>query len=464
MARNNKVVQYKKPFTINVGVIIFIIIFLYLAIQIFVFLGTEHLSTYEVTENKISADNIYTGIILRDETLMTTGKSGYINYYVGEGERVKKNSTIYSIDESGKMYQLLATNDSEYILSSDDIKEVRECIANYKNNFESYNYQQVYNFKYGIENTVLNLNNSNMLDALNKLLADNGAANTFQVVKSDMSGIISYNKDGFEGVTKEQLNEESFSQENYDKMKLRSSDKKEAGSDVYKMVTSDNWSIVIPLSEAQYASFQETKRINVTFLKDKRKVAAGITTYTQDGKFYAELSFDKYMIQYLSDRFIQVELNISNTSGLKIPNTSITEKLFYKVPSAYFTKGDNNSNTGVVKMSYKENGEIATEFIATDLVYEEEDYGYVSGSILSAGDILISASADTNGEKYTVTETVMIQGVYNVNKGYPVFKRVEVIKDNTEYSIVKSGTKAGISLYDYIILNAKYAEENNFIK
>ena len=52
--------------------------------------------------------------------------------------------------------------------------------------------------------------------------------------------------------------------------------------------------------------------------------------------------------------------------------------------------------------------------------------------------------------------------MYNINKGYADFKQIQILSDNEEYSIVKSGTTYGLSVYDYIALDASSVKENDF--
>ena len=67
------------------------------------------------------------------------------------------------------------------------------------------------------------------------------------------------------------------------------------------------------------------------------------------------------------------------------------------------------------------------------------------------------------GEKYAVSKTGSLQGVYNINKGYADFKQISVLYENEEYSVVKSNTNYGLNVYDYIVLNADMVKDNEFI-
>ena len=70
MNEHKKVVKYRKPFNINIGVIIFIIIFIYLVFNVFTYITTTHTSVYEVEQGTMAENNVYRGLILRDETIV----------------------------------------------------------------------------------------------------------------------------------------------------------------------------------------------------------------------------------------------------------------------------------------------------------------------------------------------------------------------------------------------------------
>ena len=63
-----------------------------------------------------------------------------------------------------------------------------------------------------------------------------------------------------------------------------------------------------------------------------------------------------------------------------------------------------------------------------------------------------------------MVETASLQGVYNINRGYAVFRKVEILFQNQEYTIVNTGTNYGISLYDHIALDSSAIKENEIIR
>ena len=125
--------------------------------------------------------------------------------------------------------------------------------------------------------------------------------------------------------------------------------------------------------------------------------------------------------------------------------------------------GGTDGGDSILKQSYLENGEISTETVEIEVYNfdsETREY-YLDSSMLEPGSIL--CRQDTQ-ETYTVSRRATLIGVYNMNKGYADFKQVNILYQNDEYAIVKSNTKYGLNVYDYIVLNADAVSDDQFIK
>ena len=61
---------YRKKWHFNIGIFIFGVIFIYLAATVLLYLTGNHVSIYEVREGSIQKDTAYTGLILREETVV----------------------------------------------------------------------------------------------------------------------------------------------------------------------------------------------------------------------------------------------------------------------------------------------------------------------------------------------------------------------------------------------------------
>ena len=110
-----------------------------------------------------------------------------------------------------------------------------------------------------------------------------------------------------------------------------------------------------------------------------------------------------------------------------------------------------------------ENGDISSEVLEVEIYNydsESKEY-YLDSSVLNAGDILTKKEGQ---ETFTVSKRATLIGVYNMNKGYADFKQINILYQNDEYAIVKSNTRYGLSVYDYIVLDAEAVSENQFIQ
>ena len=67
--------------------------------------------------------------------------------------------------------------------------------------------------------------------------------------RSENTGIVTYWTDGYEQLTPEMVNADIFDEKEYEKKQLLGVDLITQGDAVYKLSTSENWSLVIPVEE-----------------------------------------------------------------------------------------------------------------------------------------------------------------------------------------------------------------------
>ena len=130
--RSGNVVKMKRKNAKFTGA--FLVLFaIYVLFQGVMSMTRENVSIYEVTEKKIADDNLVRGIILRNEKLVTSDQEGYINYYVADGTKVGARTKIYSIDQTGQIYEKLSgTQTGEVKLTSQNTSDIRSEIAAYR--------------------------------------------------------------------------------------------------------------------------------------------------------------------------------------------------------------------------------------------------------------------------------------------------------------------------------------------
>lgn len=463
MADNrNKVTKYRRPLNLNIGMLIFATIFVYVVICVITYLRTDHIVGYNVQEGSLTSNSIYKGIALRSEEIVPSSNAGYVNYFAREGERVAVGNLVYTIDETGRLSDYINTNESgENTLSDADLTELKTEITAFTSRFDRKQFADVYNFKYSVEGTVLKLANYNILENVSALNDASGTA-LINYCYAAKSGIVTYSVDGYENLKLNDMTAEYFDQKEYEKKHLVNNELLANGDPAYKLATDENWSVVIQVEDEELAEhLVEEEYVEIKFLKNQYTSWGQVESFKNEaGDIFVEFTFTNSMVTFCTDRFIDIELLLEEEKGLKIPNSAIVEKEFFIVPKEYVTKGGNSGNSGVLLETYDEEGNASTEFVETAIYDETETEYYLDENVLHAGSYIIKPEST---QKHAVSKTGSLIGVYNINKGYADFKQVSILYQNEEYSIVKSNTAYGLNVYDHIVLDAAMVNDNDFI-
>ena len=466
--KKRKIVRYRRRFHLNIGIIIFLFVLIYFVVYLVSYLTQNNISAYEVQYGQIARNRTYTGLILRPEQVFYSQNTGDINYYKKEGDKAGYNDLICSVDKTGNISSeisqagLDATN-----LSNDELLKIQNSITNYVSSYSNMQFYNVYSFK---ENVNAQIQENLYINALNDLSDQTDSAvsqNTFSFERTSVDGILALYTDGYEDITADSFTADMYNPASYTKTNLKGNTQITSGQAMYKIATSENWSIMVPVTDEEAARYQEeigensdSFVLHVKFRKDDTETNA--TTYIKDldGQKFLQLNLNNSMVRFVSDRYIEVELGSDKNTGLKIPNSAIVEKEFLVVPKKYVGKGDNSSSDGVIKITKDKRGKESAEFVSINAYAETDDSYYVSQDNLSVGDTI---QMPDSSEQYSLKDTAKRKGVYNMDKGYAIFRQIEIISDNEEYSVVESGTKFGISLYDHIALNGSEVQEGDFL-
>lgn len=281
------------------------------------------------------------------------------------------------------------------------------------------------------------------------------------LIPAEKDGIVVYSIDGMEGMTIDDVTSDSFNQMNYSRQNLRLKDQVSANDPVYKLITSEEWSMIIPLDKKTATELADMSVVRFRFMEDGSTFNADFTIVQNGEDFFGKLDISNSVIRFAADRYIEIELLINRQSGLKIPNSAIAEKVFYKIPKEYVTVNEENEDEiGILKESYDTDGSAITKYI-TATVYDKTDYDYyVDTALFEEGDYVLMKDSS---KRYQISETKSLIGVYNINKGYAVFREITILDENEEYCIVESNSTYGLSQYDHIALDASVVKEDSII-
>lgn len=472
--------RLRKVAGLNIGTIMFGILFIYMSFSAILYFTTTHIESYQVTSGPLSRNETYTGLAIREETVCTAPSSGYITYYAREGSKINASGAVYGLSSTKK-------STSTASLTTEELLKIRNDMMSFSKGFNSSKFNNTYSFKYELKGNILQYaesensssapltsdeyDESDDSSGKDNITNSNVYAGNESICQSQSDGIILYSTDNYEGKTIDTVTAEDFDQNSYHETDLKTSDSVQSGDDVYTIITDERWSLLIPLSDKQAEKLKDRSTIRVKFLKDDMTQNGDFSIITIDGGKYGQIDFNKGLIRYASDRFLDIELVTNTVVGLKIPLSSIVTKDFYVVPSRMATTQNNetgfmlasgNKDSGTFKSVsiYASVEDASVSKLATDGSEDQPMIYYIDKSSFKEGDALIDP--DT-GEKYIIGETDTLEGVYCINKGYAVFRRIEILDQNEEYAIVSKNTSYGLARYDHIVRNADKVKEEDIL-
>ena len=462
-SKKDNIIRVPRGSGSNVGKLFFIIImFVYIIFTIYSYSNRTTVNFYEVEEGSIVRENIYEGLILRQEEIVGSEGDGYLNYYVPSGKKVAVGTAIYSIDESGSLNDYLLDHSDEIQSFDDaDIAEIHDLLADYSSSAQDISFGSVYDLSSELSSLVTEYKNMSILGRLSSELRAEGYS--FTDVRAQKTGMISYMVDGYEDVDLSHISEELFDRSGYERNALNNGELCAKGDPAYKLITSDDWQIVFRMSDQDIADLSEKTSLSIKLGDTGITTRADLETMIgEDGNSYGVLSLSGYLTYFSDSRFLSFEIMQNNVSGLKIPERSITTKDFYIVPSSLmFT--DELGTEGFYKEVITETG-TATEFVTTDIYDNDGEYCYIEctdSSALKPGDV-VSDPKDSS-DRFQIAEQRPLEGVYNINKGYTVFKRIERLETSNGYCIVAKNTSYGLSVYDHIVLDASVVGDGQIL-
>lgn len=445
----------------NIGMIVFLVIFIYVMINIVSFFIKKKLTVYRVTKDEMTTTFSFTGIALRDEKLLKASQNGYITYYVEEGKRVRKSGTLYILDKDGKVQETFA-DQAEALRGKGetlDDEEIQKKVTEFQSIYSDGSFSDVYDLKYDLKNTILNLNEDSMkevIDAVSKKLGEDA----FHTETSPASGAAAFYSDSFDGKTADDITDADFDQENYRAVRYNSSDQVKKGNVVCRVTNSENWTVVVPLEKSQYDFLQDKDSVTVKFQSDQEKTTADLKVKKKGNSYFGYLSLDDYVVRYLDERYLDIDITLDSHEGLKIPNSAVVKKKFYQVPAEYISKGNDGKEEGFSVRTTDDKGEVKVEQKNFTIYTKTKKYCYLDPEEVGEDVVLQSMDSD---DTYLVEKTKTLEGVYCTNQGYADFRLIEKTAQKDDYCIVEENTDHGISLYDFIVLDSSTIKENQII-
>lgn len=455
---NKKPIKFNREVYLNPATCVALVVLIYVIICVVSSLRKEPVTIYKVNKSNVNNNIEITGLAIRDEQIINSTTGGYICYYVRDGEKAMKNATVCTIDKSGEVYDFINdTSNYEDLFTKENYSDIRSIISLYKVNYKNVSFYNSYVFENNINNKVLNLTGEILMQQMNS----NGTSKGGTAITTPYSGIATYYIDGFESFSISSISMDDFDQSAYSKQALKSGDSIAANTPVLKIIPSENWNIVAPVSDDQIEALNGKSKVTFYINNSTYKASMPFEIITgSDGK-YINIKMNKYLSNFLSERYLSIEIVMEEDLGLKVPLSSIVDKQVYKVPIEYFSAGGNQSYTNKLNIQIKdESGEVTIKQISPSIYKTDEEYYYVDPLAFEDTDVILNIN-NNNTAAVSLLGTDTVKGVYSVNRGTAEFKKISIIKTIDEFALIEGDEN--VKIYDNIVMDASKVKENQII-
>ena len=468
--------------------LIFAMIAVYLCGQIVMLASRKSdINVETVAYGSITTPQLYAGLIVREEYVGKSNRAGQPFYQFSQGDYLAKGTTVCTVKDTGSTdileskldaidLDILKSQKSRTDLSvfSEDISRLEDNITRtvdiYAGRSMKANLSYMYTMKSQVTSFMDQRNEiwlTENVESLSQLTQERSSyqkqlAQSMSSIQTQESGMLCLSYDGLEEtLTPDALDGITEAQMAGAKTEYISKAKAVAeGDPLFKIISSNRWYIVSFLPAQAVLGWEEgdTRILDVTTEDGIIHVSTSVEAI-EPGETATKVVFSSYehMESFMERRTVSFSLQGKSVEGLKIPNDAIVEKSLIRLPMEYIV--EDGASRGVM-LANGEKGRL----LELSIISSDGEYAYIeqSGSALKTGDIILKGEGET-AERYTVADLSLQTGVYVANSSLARFVVVEILEQNQEYAIVKTGQNTGLQPYDVIVSDAKNVAEGQSI-
>ncbi|WP_270504965.1 HlyD family efflux transporter periplasmic adaptor subunit [Paraclostridium sordellii] len=329
--------------------IILLFIFIYIVSNVVILLGKTTTKTLTLKNEMVEESFNKKGLIIRDEYVINSNFDGKVEYYLKDGDRVKKKEDIacvYSNNISDDDLKNLKNikNDISSIENGDtafikkDIGNINKEISllSQKLQIELLNenidvYGQIEKINKLIDDKNLLINSDlNDKSLKNKQVQEKEVTNLIdkntEVFKSKNSGVVSYQFDG---------NEEKFNFDNINQIKIKDIDgtknnykdiskenKLDKGEPIARIINNLKQFVAISCNEAEIKKIKIGQKIILS--SDIEKINSKVYDIYKEGKQYIViLEISEQNVEIYDTRIKEFDIIYKSIEGLKVPKKAV---------------------------------------------------------------------------------------------------------------------------------------------
>lgn len=468
---------------------VFVVIAIYLAAQIVMMtVRKPEINVETVVYGTIDTPKVQEGLIVRDEYVAKSNRSGMPFYQYSEGEYVSKSAVVCEVKDTASTKVLeeklqsidkdiweMQKDRSDLSTFSEDINRIEKSISATVETFAGRSMKNdtsyLYTMRTQLDNYITQRNEiwlSEDVESLSQLNEKRSAyakqlSENMSTITAEESGVLAFSYDGLEETLQpEKLEEVQVGDVKSDeRLKLLSKRTSVSENDpLFRIVKSNEWHLVSNVSKKDAEGWEvgDALVLHVTGNDKTIPIRAVISALTQqEEQTKVIFSCFSHMGDFIDYRTVAYTVEEKVVKGLKIPNDALVEKSLLKIPLNCLT--ESNGMEGVLLA----NGDNA-KFMEINAINKDDEYVYLAQNSqgLKMGDVILQGTSE-NAKQYTIAELKTSVGVYMANSSMAKFVPVVILEQNQEYAVVESVGAYGLQEYDTIVSEAKNITEGQSI-
>ena len=284
-----------------------IIIFAYMLLNIFINIIGKNIKTLVIENETINLKITEKGLIIRDEYLIKSDKSGKIKSIAKSGEKLSKGDTVFSIYNNSKKVE---ENKNEIARLNEEIEKLQEEYENSKSSFSK---------------DVLALNIKTKKEQ--KSVINNENNKNVDYLSMPTSGIVSSKYDGYEDIyTLDRLENLTYKdiediENDYTEIDIENKYIKE--SDVVARIIKSDYSYIAICTDKDVV-FEKNQKVEIVFDNDNIDAIVENIYINKDYNLVI-FKLSNQNIEIYDTRVKEFDIIYKQIDGLKIPKKSIDE-------------------------------------------------------------------------------------------------------------------------------------------
>ncbi|RRD94804.1 hypothetical protein EII17_06195 [Clostridiales bacterium COT073_COT-073] len=471
---------------IKISTFFLTIILIYIIFLTYQYLSIKPTKSVIVESGVLEESGTFEAMVIRSEKNVYAQESGVLDIFLPAGTTAKRGETVCSISRDiNKRNQILDSLSTEKARLTSTIDFDEQTQKKFQALFREYAVNINYHNFNLTNQVVLELNNMLNSGAFGYTIQD---LHNYQKVMDNLdlyrqqiesighkytvekSSTIYYSCDGLEDISAESFQPHDLNRKPQFLNRLESQEVK-ANDFLFKKIDNLYCHFAVEVDAIAYNYLEKSLNSYVDLFFPSKNLNMTVRLNRlepYESKYIAVFMADRFINRFLEDRFLPIEISYNQYNGLKIPNSSITSKVTWVIPKtaiAIDEKGDYYVRKKIIDEKQRESaipirvkvyGETKEEYFILP-VDDIDD--------LLKEDVILNLNSQTNQfQMYVIAQEEKLYGVYVLNKGYTDFKRIRILYQSDNFSIVQKYFSYSIKIYDQIASEANVIKEFAIVK